>query len=286
GAMAWPVLLGCVWLWAGPALAEVGTFDKCQDFFYKKTSPSGFAKADTANICQRYQNRYHFATLYNKANRIPLWSAYTLDGSRCSQQTKKRSKWFVEPQLSDQNKSPDMTTEAESTLSKDELRSSQAVNEDYEDTSYDRGHLNPNAFQCDERRTATFTLTNAAPMDPCFNRILWYQLEKALKDQLTVRCTSEASTAYLVTGTVPNGEVKIPKVSVPSHVWTAVCCDHRDSSKEFSLAFLAENREESSLQIIPVEELNAELARLYRALEPLSIFADDCGSKNDEVEKV
>nr|XP_025035582.1 uncharacterized protein LOC102459116 isoform X2 [Pelodiscus sinensis] len=295
--MAWPVLLGCVWLWAGPALAEVGTFDKCQDFFYKKTSPSGFAKADTANICQRYQNRYHFATLYNKANRIPLWSAYTLDGSRCSQQTKKRSKWFVEPQLSDQNKSPDMTTEAESTLSKDELRSSQAVNEDYEDTSYDRGHLNPNAFQCDERRTATFTLTNAAPMDPCFNRIHWYQLEKTLKAQISGSCKS--GIPYLVTGTVPNVNVKIPmqsedeegdrsrpfnQVSVPSHIWTAVCCDDIDSRQKFSLAFLAENREESKLRIMSVKELNAELTRLY--VRSVKVFADDCGSENDKVKKV
>ncbi|XP_074873176.1 uncharacterized protein LOC142024817 isoform X2 [Carettochelys insculpta] len=194
-----------------------------------------------------------------------------------------------------------MMTEAESTLTETELRSSQAINEDYEDTSYDRGHLNPNSFQCDYSRTATFTLTNAAPMDTCFNWKRWYKLEKSLKAQLTQNCSNVGGVPYLVTGTVPNPNVKIPmqvqhkewdryrpynQVSVPSHVWTAVCCKHAFSNQTFSFAFLAENKEESSLKDLSVKQLNTELSGLYGASEPIQIFTDECGSDTQKKWKV
>nr|XP_005313444.1 endonuclease domain-containing 1 protein-like isoform X1 [Chrysemys picta bellii] len=299
--MDWLILLGCVSLWAGLTLAEVGSFSGCTEYFYQGAEPRGFATADTAEICQRYNNRYHFATLYDRPNRIPRWSAYTLGDLACPGQPQRRSQWFVEPQLARPDKSPEMTTEADSTLTVDERRSSQAINEDYGDTSYDRGHLNPNAFQCNDGRTATFTLTNAAPMDPCFNRIHWYKLEKTLKTQLTVSCRNVGGTPYLVTGAVPSDGEKIPieeedkegdrnrpynRVSVPSHIWTAVCCDHRDNNRKFSFAFIGENKEASSLQIIPVEQLNAELSGLYKISETVNVFADDCGSRSQKGQEV
>ncbi|XP_053899488.1 endonuclease domain-containing 1 protein-like [Malaclemys terrapin pileata] len=299
--MDWLMLLGCVSLWAGLTLAEVGSFSGCTEYFYQGAEPRGFATANTAEICQRYNNRYHFATLYDRPNRIPRWSAYTLGNAACSGQPRKRSQWFVEPQLAHPDESPEMTTEADSTLTLDERRSSQAINEDYEDPSYDRGHLNPNTFQCNDSRMATFTLTNAAPMDPCFNRIHWYKLEKTLKTQLTMRCRSVGGTPYLVTGAVPSDREKSPiegedkkgdrnrpynRVSVPSHIWTAVCCDHRDNNRKFSFAFIGENQEASSLQIIPVEQLNAELSRLYKTSAPVEVFADDFGSESQKGQEV
>ncbi|KAH1184606.1 hypothetical protein KIL84_012547 [Mauremys mutica] len=299
--MDWLMLLGCVSLWPGMVLAEVGSFTDCNEYFYRDAEPRGFATADTAEICQRYSNLYHFATLYDRPQRIPRWSAYTLGDPNCPGQAQKRSQWFVEPQLAHQDKSPEMKTEAESTLSLDERRSSQAINQDYEDTSYDRGHLNPNAFQCNVGRTATFTLTNAAPMDPCFNRIHWSKLEKTLKAQLSGSCRNVGGKPYLVTGAVPGDTEKIPRegedkegdrdrpynrVSVPSHIWTAVCCDHRDNNRKFSFTFIGENKEASSLQIIPVEQLNTELSRLYKTPGPVEVFADDCGSESQKGQEV
>uniref|UniRef100_A0A8C4Y3S6 Endonuclease domain-containing 1 protein-like n=1 Tax=Gopherus evgoodei TaxID=1825980 RepID=A0A8C4Y3S6_9SAUR len=230
--MDWLMPLGCVSLWVGLVLSEVGSFSRCYDYFYKDVEPHGF----------RYSNLYHFATLYDRPQRIPRWSAYTLGDPNCPGQAKKMSQWFVEPQVS---------PKADSTLSPDERRSSQAINEDYEDTSYDRGHLNPNAFQCNVGRTATFTLTNAAPMDPCFNRIRWAKLEEALKRQLTGSCRNVGGKPYLVTGAVPKWDRNRPynRVSVPSHIWTAVCCDHRDNNCKFSFAFIGENKEVSNFKM-------------------------------------
>uniref|UniRef100_A0A8C0HGJ2 Kringle domain-containing protein n=1 Tax=Chelonoidis abingdonii TaxID=106734 RepID=A0A8C0HGJ2_CHEAB len=286
--MDWLMPLGCILLWVGLVLAEVGSFSGCYKYFYQDAEPCGFATANTTKICQRYSNLYHFATLYDRPQRIPRWSAYTLGDPNCPEQARKMSQWFVEPQVSP-NKSPEMTTEAESTLSLDERRSSQAISKDYEDMSYDRGHLNPNAFQCNVGRTVTFTLTNTAPMNPYFNQVHWSKLEKTLKAQLTGSCRNVGGKPYLVTGAVPSDRDRnrpYNRVSVPSHVWTAVCCDHADNNRKFSFAFIGENKEASSLQIIPVEQLNTELLHLYKTPGPVEVFADDCGSKSQKGQEV
>uniref|UniRef100_A0A8C8RYN3 Endonuclease domain-containing 1 protein-like n=1 Tax=Pelusios castaneus TaxID=367368 RepID=A0A8C8RYN3_9SAUR len=254
--MDWRVLLGCVSLWAGLAVAEVGTFDLCRAYFYRQTEPHGFDRTsdDSAQICQKYTGTYHFATLYDKSNRIPLWSAYKLiKPDKGTQEPRRPNDWFVEPQSGD-------------------------------------------------GRMATMTLTNAAPMEPCFNQIRWKKLEINLKNQLTEHCINKKGTPYLVTGTVPSGSEKIPRkdeetaqtqdqseynrVSVPSHVWTAVCCDHTDNNIKFSITFLAENQAESNVKIIDVEQLNSELSQLYHNSPSIKIFEDDCNSKSPTEEKI
>ncbi len=139
----------------------------------------------------------------------------------------------------------------------DKIKKTQAINSDYDETGYDRGHLYPNSFQCGEDREVTFTLTNAVPMDACFNRIHWKvwegYLQSFLKDNLKIdnKAHSDSdsdsdddnkkASAYIVTGIVP-GKVKIPqsgnrdlrRVTVPSLIWTAVCYEHKEHDKSFS----------------------------------------------------
>ncbi|MBN3319202.1 ENDD1 protein, partial [Atractosteus spatula] len=269
-------------------------FSDCKEFFYHKTTPEWFTSDTDRDICQKHYNIFYFATKYDTGSRIPLWSAYKLNTKSCSTQPTRRQTWFVEPQVtwgSYLDKEPPMTSEANSDLSIADLKSTQAINEDYQDTSYDRGHLNPFRFQCDQGRTATFTLTNAAPMDPCFIRVRWYKLEKALKDQLQKECNDIEGDSYLITGTVPSQNRKIPdqaedeegdrtrdydRVSVPSHVWTAVCCDHAEQEQQFSFAFLGKNQEESQLETLSVAELNLRLPGLYGRSKSIKLFADDC----------
>ncbi|MBN3316738.1 ENDD1 protein, partial [Atractosteus spatula] len=293
------LLLALVCLCARPdragSMVDPG-FSNCKEFFYRETTPKWFTSDTDRDICQNYYNIY-FATKYDTGSRIPLWSAYRLDTKSCRTQPTRRQTWFVEPQVFSLDKVPQMTTEARSGLSIADLKSTQAINEDYQDTSYDRGHLNPFLFQCDQGRTATFTLTNAAPMDPCFIRVRWYKLEKALKDQLQKECNDIEGDSYLITGTVPSQNRKIPdqaedeegdrtrdydRVSVPSHVWTAVCCDHAEQNRTFSFAFLGENQEESQLETLSVAELNGRLRDLYGKYETIQLFADECcgDSKN------
>ncbi|XP_034645456.1 endonuclease domain-containing 1 protein-like [Trachemys scripta elegans] len=140
---------------------------------------------------------HHFATLYAKSSRILVWSAYTIDEGNCTDTVSET--WKVEPQLAGlsetnmegkllQDPKGKKTNQKGNQSIKEKLKERQAINEDYERTHYERGHLNPNSFQCGQGRIATFTLTNAVLMDPCFNRVNWYEPERHLKIQLTNSC--------------------------------------------------------------------------------------------------
>nr|XP_025037363.1 E3 ubiquitin-protein ligase TRIM17-like isoform X1 [Pelodiscus sinensis] len=207
------------------------------------------------------------------------------------------------------------------------LKKTQAINEDYKKTGYDRGHLNPYAFQCDGR-AATFTLTNVVPMDPCFNRVRWLELEKHLKAQLTQDCPDPEENAFLVTGVVPNNQHKIPRedddkrrgivldaervvvlnnqhkipredddkrrgitrdaerVVVPSHIWTAVCCNQPLNNEKFAFAFLGENRPDSILEHMTVTQLSQKLKELYGNNQAIEIFKDDCNEGTSKAKEV
>lgn len=64
------------------------------------------------------------------------------------------------------------------------VKSEQAMNGEYSNTGYERWLLNPNSDQCRDGHTTTFTLTNTAPVDACFNHGNWKQIEKAMKGNL------------------------------------------------------------------------------------------------------
>ncbi|EMP24561.1 Butyrophilin subfamily 2 member A1 [Chelonia mydas] len=65
------------------------------------------------------------------------------------------------------------------------------------------------------------------------------------------------------------------RVVVPSHIWTAVCCEHSDNNEKFSFAFLGMNRPDSILEPMKVTQLNKKLEHLY-VNRPIKIFNDDC----------
>ena len=122
---------------------------------------------------------------------------------------------------------------------KDLIKQNQALNEDYEHTDYDRGHLNPNSYHCNEGRVATFTLTNAVPMDACFNRVHWKKYEDYLRT--IVLGLHGMGRDFFVTGAVPSiNRIPVPgldttenvrefsRVTIPSHMWTALCFEHND----------------------------------------------------------
>lgn len=156
------------------------------------------------------------------------------------------------------------------------------------------------AFQCDGR-AATFTLTNVVPMDPCFNRVRWFELEKHLKAQLTQDCPDPEENAFLVTGVVPNNQHKIPRedddkrrgivrdagrVVVPSHIWTAVCCNQPLNNEKFAFAFLGENRPDSILEHMKVTQLDEKLKELYGNNQAIKIFKDGCNEGTSKAKEV
>ncbi|RXN19671.1 endonuclease domain-containing 1 -like protein [Labeo rohita] len=181
---------------------------------------------------------------------------------------------------------------------KNAYKGNQATSDDYSETGYDRGHLNPNSFQCGEGRIATFALTNAAPMDACFNRNQWGKWEKTLRTFLRDTLTSDggSATAYIVTGTVPDPNLRIPqseisedpeRVTVPSHIWTAVCYKHHsDNRKFFSFGYMGENKPEGSINLMSVSDLNTQIKNLYGQNSEISIFVGDCFHDNNKLDWV
>ncbi|XP_060755786.1 endonuclease domain-containing 1 protein-like [Neoarius graeffei] len=277
-----------------PIWAEVvNNFNGCRKFFYEHTEPQGMDQ-NAKKICQKYNyGGYFYASLYSTYHKIPVYSAYLLDNNCRSQDGRKSSNWFIEPQLSGIS---DKTMQPESKYDRDLIKSSQALNDDYSNTGYDRGHLNPNSFQCEDGREATFTLTNSAPMDACFNRVHWKQWEQEVRRTLSAR--SSVGTAYLVTGTVPSKYYKIPRqgvfdksgtrdfdrVTVPTHVWTAVCYKNdADDELSFSFGYIGQNQPDSRISIMSVPQLNQQLSSLYHT--DVKIFQDDCFSNKRKSEE-
>ncbi|XP_043944570.1 endonuclease domain-containing 1 protein-like [Protopterus annectens] len=214
------------------SFAEVlPNFNRCNMFFFEGKVPSGFSSA-FCNICQRYDNIYHFATLYDTDNRIPVYSAYIYKESAAGG---RHDDWKIEPQLADQNWPHDMMKIRDLvewgnhqmprvTGIREKVNASQAVNNDYTHQSYDRGHLNPVCHQCNRSaKDATFTLTNAAPMNCSLNRGGWRSVESA-RENMKKDCHNE--TAYIITGTSSTVHaLKLHnRVAVPQYVWSAMCC--------------------------------------------------------------
>nr|AFU81781.1 endonuclease domain containing-like protein [Ctenopharyngodon idella] len=291
-----PALLICIVLRALGAQARVTDDFDCNEFFYKKTEPGGMDQ-NAKKICQQLVNKHPFyATLYSVHHGIPLYSAYKFD-PQCFTDSGRSNSWHLEPQLSKPEEQDLYYMVRENQDNKNTYKGNQAISDDHSDTGYDRGHLNPNSFQCGEGRTATNTLTNAAPMDACFNRNQWGKWENKLRTFLrdTLSSDSGAATAFIVTGTVPNAHLQIPqkeisddpeRVTVPSHIWTAVCYEHSDDKKSFSFGYIGENKPEADISLMSVSDLNRQIKNLYSQPSEISIFTDDCFDDNNKLDKV
>uniref|UniRef100_A0A8C5ML22 Uncharacterized protein n=1 Tax=Leptobrachium leishanense TaxID=445787 RepID=A0A8C5ML22_9ANUR len=220
---------------ADTAMGEViAKFANCQNSFYASIPPNGFQnlsnQASIVNLCLKYpKNRNPFyAALYHKMYHYPLYSAYISSGF--GQRASPTS--LLEPQLVSPSLPPYMMTlqdlvkaiDADTTIQGDPItliRNSQAVNSDYENTSYNKGQLNPDVQHLPgPAQDATYTLANIVPMNSALNSGQWRLYEDSIRN-LTLTCT----TMYVITGAV-NGETWISnnRVNVPSHIWSAYCC--------------------------------------------------------------
>ncbi|KAK5608670.1 hypothetical protein CRENBAI_022035 [Crenichthys baileyi] len=269
-------------------------FSHCLDFFYNKTPPTGTSEGYTP-ICQCYRNRYRFATLYHSQNRSPLFSAYILslaDGKR------PKPKWMYEPQLAFSSASREMIP-FDTTVDQNVMES-QAVLQDYKDSNFSKGHLNPSSHQSTmEDREATFTLTNIVPQRVGSNSGPWRQLENKVLGRFKAFCKGPM---YVITGVMPykSETHRINnRVSVPEYMWSAYCCpsygsDLPDDMRPFfpTSAAVGRNDPSSGEAIVPVnatatqsvegydvkqmplETLEVILAQRLNA--PVSLFDGNC----------
>uniref|UniRef100_A0A8D2PCR4 ENDD1 protein n=1 Tax=Zosterops lateralis melanops TaxID=1220523 RepID=A0A8D2PCR4_ZOSLA len=210
---------------------------------------------NAAYICQRYSNSYHFATLYDRAMRIPVYSAYKYQPGS----VQRPDTWsFVEPQLISNNNLKEMEREwvliGNQNITIDQINASQAVLEDYEKAIFwDRGSLSPSGHH-DGRgsKTATFTLTNTVPQDINLYTDQWYKYESEIMSKYSKDCT----TTYVITGAVPgNSYISDNRVNIPSHIWSAACClNGTEPMKAWGIIFENTNSDANTTHLGELEE--------------------------------
>ncbi|NWH83590.1 ENDD1 protein, partial [Aegithalos caudatus] len=269
GLLLLQVLACCLWL----GHSEVVTsFASCPRFFYRNITPdNALEPQNPARICQSYKNQYYFATLYDRHLHIPVYSAYIYrpgPGDRYKS-------WFVEPQLINPTYPKDMDTEVsiaqQYKITPQQIGQSQAINQDYKNlTGLDRGHLTPSCHQSgNNSKWATFTLTNIVPQDEKLNKGAWNDYETTTMAQKTQNCTH----TYIIVGTVPgNHYISGKRVNVPSHIWSAACCQTNTIMKTW--AVIAENNK-NQVQNLTLAQMEATLSQLY-GKGKVSLFHSAC----------
>ncbi|XP_035240425.1 endonuclease domain-containing 1 protein-like [Anguilla anguilla] len=248
----------------------------CLDFFYKGMVPKwNVPKRHTVYLCQRFNNRYHFATLYNTDHRIAIYSAYRFqtgdDGGR-------EDYWYIEPQLVNMSWNAEMEDERmlrnEDNINVD-FGKKQALDEDYRGSIYDRGHLNPNGHHTEDSRTATFTLTNVVPQNRDLNQRVWNEYETDLQGDLR-KCTQ----AYVLVGAIPSADnwiVKnnIKRVNIPDRIWNAYCCLGNNGRPLDSGGAIALNTDQSRVKRHTLSELKLLLGQ-YTKSPVGELFHNNC----------
>ncbi|KAI5108657.1 endonuclease domain-containing 1 protein-like [Silurus meridionalis] len=252
----------------------------CPWFFFQNPEihtdiivPTVFTGHQYKTICQRWKNNYRFATVYDTERRIPVYSAYTFLEQKQIQRT---DEWKIEPQLEDfkeykEEKNMIVSPIDEKTVNKIK---NQAVDLDYKDTGYTRGHVFPNQYAADQDQAdSTFTLTNIAPQTQNSNGQWAAQVETPMLGEMKRICKLDQNhLAYIVTGAVP-GEKWIPikrnkkeiknGINIPSHYWSAFCCT--DINKITNLVFGAylAQLDNFKLRRPDISNLNKRLTELY-----------------------
>ncbi|KAI5624176.1 endonuclease domain-containing 1 protein-like [Silurus asotus] len=256
---------------------DVGDFTPCSSAFYRGLPPTGIVGTP---ICQRYQNRYHFATLYSRERRAPWFSAYVFSKP---QNKRPRGEWKFEPQLANSKADGNMMPFPVPPAKLDQnVVESQAVQKDYINSTYTRGHLNPSQHHSNTTsRRATFTLTNVVPQKAESNDGPWAMLETNVSKILQKHCQGEA---FIVTGVIPYEKERWMKdegrVAIPEYMWSAYCCQNysRDLPENLkdifpTFAAIGRNDPNSTQEIVPVDPQTKRKTKGYDVrLMPLPIL--------------
>ncbi|KFP85165.1 Endonuclease domain-containing 1 protein, partial [Acanthisitta chloris] len=258
--------------WLGHSEVVRSLATSCPQFFYKGMVPkTGLEPPNPAEICQHYNNQYQFATLYDTARRIPVYSAYIYEPGAA----KRSQGWLIEPQLVNPKYSKSMETE-NNLLNREDINiqdigSSQATTQDYVGLKgLTRGHMNPSGHHSNfTSKKATFTLTNIVPQNDKLNSGAWSRYEVSTMAKKSKGCT----TTYVITGAVPgNTNIANGRVNTPSHIWSSACCVTK--SKLVAWAGIAENNKDK-VQQISLGDLEKMLSNLYTRGR-VSLFHSDC----------
>ncbi|XP_048034020.1 endonuclease domain-containing 1 protein [Megalobrama amblycephala] len=261
--------------------------EECREFMYMGTPPRGLENRSLKKICQRYNGKPRYVTLYDVVDHIPVYSAYTF--KRSDGFKKVDVPWMYEPQLSTTADSGEMQPFPQNVHGS--FSDTQAILEDYSDTvEFERGHLNPDEHQAHpDDKAATYTLTNVVPQVREFNIGHWKRHEHIIRRRLNNYCRG---TAYIVTGVTTSGRMirryNIDRVAVPTYLWSAYCCVDYDRNAPFDErskfpAFASHGlNEKEGAEVIEmsVQQLEDFLKRNTFVDKRFQIFFENCEPNN------
>ncbi|XP_048014853.1 endonuclease domain-containing 1 protein-like [Megalobrama amblycephala] len=258
----------------------VESFSTCSNFFFEDQPPDikDVLKDSTSQdnnhyklICQKYDNKYRFATLYDTTKKIPIFSAYKYTGHY---NKTAHIPWMMEPQLEP----------LDGTMSVPGAK--QAIDKDYWDQGIadelERGHLFPNGHAADlTNAESTYTLTNTVPQKKSFNGGSWRDMEQNVREFMHSNCRDKNNAdkilAYVLTGAVPGNRLLNKRVNIPSHMWTVFCCFNTNTKAWQSKAHWAENKSEKKPNPIITEKTLKQLEDfLWDKYKQSSLFSEDC----------
>ncbi|KAM6909513.1 endonuclease domain-containing 1 protein-like [Xenentodon cancila] len=257
---------------------------ECRKFLYMGTPPSGLEHHPVQYICQFYNKKPRYVTLYNTKDHIPIYSAYTFkhtDGERCVDVP-----WMYEPQLSTISETDEMQPFPRGYIHTN-FEDSQAILDDYTNAIlYQRGTLNPDEHQNDlDDKASTYTLTNVVPVVPNFSNNIWNKQEHVIRKRLNNYCLG---TAHIVTGITTTGNMirreNMNRIAIPTYLWSAYCCVDYDHNAPFheryklpSFAHYGLNQEENNDVVeMSVQKLKEFLRKTTFVNENFQIFVGDC----------
>ena len=170
-----------------------------------------------------------FAVMHSGVTRTPLWAAHHLTATEITSARglDRQDSFHAEDKL-------DPTERAELA--------------DYRGSGYDRGHLVPNGDMASRAQQAdSFSLANMMPQSPNNNRVVWNNLEQALRG--LVLQEQEAYIGQRLARIGKNG------VFVPSDTFKAVYFPKRKAAS----VYWAPNDESGRVEVISVAELDQRL---------------------------
>ncbi|XP_071772359.1 endonuclease domain-containing 1 protein-like [Centroberyx gerrardi] len=268
------------------------SFRDCSHFFYMQTPPAGIRGTGVKRICQRYQDKPRYATLYDSSRHLPLYSGYIFkksDGKR-----RMDTPWMYEPQLASDDVSGDMRglPLSDDTLTLSPLiEESQAVLDDYTDAvEYERGTLNPDQHQAEpDDKSSTYTLTNVVPLITDFLDTSWNPYLDIVRRRLNNFCHGKS---FMVTGVTVSGATiqrdNKDRLAIPKHLWLAYCCPRFDRNSPYEVRFMfpsyggyALNEQTGhSVVEVPLKTLESFLKSHTDMDSNLAIFYKGCVSEN------
>ncbi|XP_076023753.1 endonuclease domain-containing 1 protein-like [Genypterus blacodes] len=239
------------------------------------------------SICQTFNNVQQFVTLYDKENRIPVFSAYKYTGQQAGipnrpnrpNRPNKRNRsnrsnrpnrpnrpniscrpWKIEAELEYIRNVNMVNDKAEYN------HNLQAADTDYNGQRiYDRGHMFPVslAFSQDDKK-ATCTLTNTVPQTINCNRGEWRIVESDIGKEINRQCINNNNQieGFVVTGAQPGNNNLNNRVNIPSHLWSAFCCFNSQTAKWIAGAYRISNIQAGCVR----QDLT--LAQLSKILSP------------------